>query len=91
MVSQFKISLQINRNMEEYKYLNGVKVGDEHYFKNLEDVIESIWGKKEQGKKPVLRIFDHYDFIERYSYSDKTDKIDFYLCFPKSHTVPGTL
>jgi hypothetical protein len=48
--------------MEEYKYLNGVKVGDEHYFKNLEDVIESIWGKKEQGKKPVLRIFDHYDF-----------------------------
>lgn len=65
MVSQFKISLQINRNMEEYKYLNGVKVGDEHYFKNLEDVIESIWGKKEQGKKPVLRIFDHYDFNKK--------------------------
>ena len=38
--------------MGGYKYLNGLKVADTWYFKNLDVAVESVWGKKESGRFP---------------------------------------
>ena len=68
--------------MDEYNYLNGLKVGDKQYFKNLDVAIEDIWGKNDDSMKPHIRILDDYDYIESHPDVDKTDEIEFYLYFP---------
>lgn len=68
--------------MGGYKYLNGLKVADTWYFKNLDVAVESVWGKKESGRKPDIGILDDYDYIECNPNTDKTDEIEFYLYFP---------
>ena len=68
--------------MDDYKYLNGLKVGDKQYFKNLDVAIEDIWGQNNASLKPKISILDEYDYIESHPNEDKTDEIEFYLYFP---------
>jgi hypothetical protein len=68
--------------MEEYKYLNGLRVGDKQFLRSFNIAAEYIWGKKEKGRKPDIGILDEYDYIACHPNVDKTDEIEFFLYFP---------
>ena len=77
--------------MIEYKYLNGLKVADAQYFKLLDTAVEDVWGKKELGRKPEIRVIDNYDNIVSHPDSDATDEIEFYLIFPTTELYVNEL